>query len=73
MKDMSLSIDVEIREMAQSGYAEDAWKLEYDVDGEIVIYVLSASFLKVTSDTVAETFINSFEPLKKYRDKLPKW
>lgn len=72
MKEMSRALDDEIRDMAQAGFEEHAWKLEH-VSGEIVIHVLNTSFLKVTSDTVAETFMNSFEALKSYRDRLPRW
>jgi hypothetical protein len=70
VKDITAALQQDVLRLARAGFGEDAWRLEARGE-EIVLVVLDTSFLKVSADTVAETFMDSFERLKAFKDKLP--
>jgi hypothetical protein len=70
VKDVTRAIQADVVRMAKEGYAEEAWRLEV-ADGEVIISVISTSFLKVSADSAVDMFFNSVDALKALKNKVP--
>ena len=70
VKDITAALQQDVIRLGHSGFGEDAWRLEVRGE-EIVLVVLNTSFLKVSADTVADAFMDSFDKLKAFKEKLP--
>jgi hypothetical protein len=70
VQDVTKALQQDIVRLGRDGFGEDAWTLKAE-EGEIVLVVLNTSFLRVSADTVADRFMDSFERLKIFKDKLP--
>lgn len=70
VKDVSSALQADITRMAEEEYAEESWRLEHS-GGEVFIVITNTSFLRVSTDTVVDTFFNSLDGLRVLKDKLP--
>lgn len=68
--DVTKALQQDIIRLGRDGFGEEAWKLEA-TEGEIVLVVIDTSFLKASADTVADLFMDSFERLKDFKNRLP--
>ncbi len=69
MANVSIALHKEVMRLGREEYDEGSWRLSVENE-EVVLHVLSTSLLKVSSDTVADIFIDSFQSLKSAKGRI---